>query len=280
MQSSHEDYVGRVETAEDVAAAGPYRRLAALLDHADWPWAPGVAPNLGHWLNFLPLARQSDIGADGHPKRGGFLPPVALPRRMWAGSRTRFLAPMPLEAPIRRRSQILSVEDKVGRSGRMTFVAVRHEIFAADALVRTEDQDVVYREDPGPAAPAEAEAEPRPIPGEVLRLVLADETLLFRYSALTFNAHRIHYDRPYAQGVEGYPGLVVHGPLAATLLLDAFERTRPQACVTGFDFRAERPLFAGDPAALVLVGEASDSADLAVYDSRGRRTLVATARLG
>jgi 3-methylfumaryl-CoA hydratase len=242
------DWIGRSETTTDVAAPGPYGRLAALLDHETPPWRAGEAPPLGHWLNFLPDARQSHLGEDGHPRRGGFLPPVALPRRMWAGSRLTFLGPIALGDEIMRRSTIETIEPKTGRSGEMVFVTVRHEVSAGPALAVVEEQDIVYREAPTPglsqpvATPAAAGPE-----ADWTRRVTPDPLLLFRYSALTFNSHRIHYDRDYATGVEGYPGLVVHGPLIATLLLDHYLRRHPGARIGRFSFRAQSPLYDGAP---------------------------------
>ena len=156
-----QDWVGRAETAHDVAAAGPLARLAALLDHdGPPPWRPGEAPPLGHWLWFLPDARQRDIGPDGHPRRGGFLPPVELPRRMWAGSRIAFHHPVPLGAAVERRSVIASVERKSGRSGELVFVAVDHEIASGGRTLITDRHDIVYRAAAAPATPAAVAAAP------------------------------------------------------------------------------------------------------------------------
>jgi 3-methylfumaryl-CoA hydratase len=251
------DWIGQSETTTDVAAPGPYGRLAALLDHETPPWRAGEAPPLGHWLNFLPDARQSDLGADGHPRRGGFLPPVALPRRMWAGSRLTFLGPIALGDEIMRRSIIETIEPKTGRSGEMVFVTVRHEVSAGPALAVVEEQDIVYREAPTPGL-SQPVATPAPAGPEAdwTRRVTPNPVLLFRYSALTFNSHRIHYDRDYATGVEGYPGLVVHGPLIATLLLDHYLRRHPGARIAAFSFRARSPLF--DVAPFTLNGRETE----------------------
>jgi 3-methylfumaryl-CoA hydratase len=242
-------WVGRIETAHDVAAAGPIARLAALLDHdGPPPWSQGEVPPLGHWLYFLPDARQRDLGPDGHPARGGFLPPVELPRRMWAGSRIAFHHPVPLGAALDRRSTLASVERKSGRSGELVFVSVEHEIASGGRTLITDRHDIVFRG--AASAPAAASAKTAPPAADFSRTVEPDPVLLFRYSALTFNGHRIHYDRDWCRDAEGYPGLVVHGPLTATLLADLFLRRHPGARVAGFSFRGRSPLFDGRPFAL------------------------------
>lgn len=236
-------WVGRTEERTDIATAAPLGGLAATLDHTDPPWAENQVPPLGHWLYFLPNEPQRDIGEDGHPKRGAFLPPVELPRRMWAGGNFAFFAPISVGDVMYRRSTIASVDHKSGRSGDMIFVKVVHEISANGNLAIRETHDIVYREAlETPSAAPTAEAEEERI-AEFSREIVPDPVLLFRFSALTFNAHRIHYDRNYCEKVEGYPGLVVHGPLTATLLMDLYLRQSPSAAVRAFRFRARRPLF-------------------------------------
>ena len=239
---SWDAWVGRsVEVADEIATA-PVRLMQALLDVADPGALPPVLPPLWHWLYFLPGERQSNIGADGHPRRGGFLPPVALPRRMWAGGRLRFLRPLALGAAVRRVSTIQSVSAKSGRSGSLVFVTVRHEVGDAQGLAVHEEQDIVYRDAPAPGATAPAPAA-APTDEQFGRSVVPDPVLLMRYSALTFNGHRIHYDRPYAMQEEAYPGLVVHGPLIATLLLEELRRAHHGRTVRSFEFKAVSPLF-------------------------------------
>lgn len=237
------EWIGRTETRVDQATAAPIAALSATLDRDDAEPLPGSdVPPLWHWLYFLPLARQSDIGPDGHAKRGGFLPPVPLPRRMWAGGRLEFHHPVQIGDEISRASRIADVSGKEGRSGMLVFVTVRHDISNASGVALTEEHDIVYRENPRPDAPV---PKPQPAPaGEAFsREIVPDPVLLFRYSALTFNGHRIHYDRSYVTEVEGYPGLIVHGPLIATLLVDLLRRNLPQVRVRRFSFRAMRPLF-------------------------------------
>ena len=238
-----DDWVGRTETRMDQVTAAPIAALAATLDRDDPPPQPGdTLPPVWHWLYFLPVSRQSEIAPDGHPARGGFLPPVDLPRRMWAGSRIEFHHPLRVGDAITRVSRIHSVKEKSGRSGPLVFVTVRHEIGNAQGLAIVDEHDIVYREN---AIPGEHAAPPPAAPTDQVweRGIEPGDVFLFRYSALTFNGHRIHYDRRYATEVEGYPGLVVHGPLIATLLLDLLRRQMPTARVTKFSFRAVSPLF-------------------------------------
>jgi 3-methylfumaryl-CoA hydratase len=258
-------WIGKTETLEDRATLAPLQALAATLDRDDPPPRRGDAVQpCWHWLYFLPLQRASGIGPDGHPKRGGFLPPVPLPRRMWAGSRITLERPLAAGEAIRRESRIDDVSVKQGRTGTLVFVRVRHSIGSDDGPAIVEEQDIVYRamSQPGEAAPSPKVAR---TDEQFSRRVVPDPVLLFRYSALTFNGHRIHYDRPYATGEEGYPGLVVHGPLIATLLLDLLRRSRPDLRVVAFEFKAVSPLI--DTAPFEVCGRVDD--DTATLWARG-----------
>ncbi len=236
-------WIGRSESRQDQLVATPVAALSATLDREDPPPVAGTAlPPLWHWLYFTPLTRHSEIGEDGHAKRGGFLPPVPLPRRMWAGGRLDFLQPLRVGENVTRVSTIKDVSVKEGRSGSLVFVCVRHEFSNAEGLALAEEHDIVYRDAPAPDAPQPAPT-PAPRDEQFSREIVPDPVLLFRYSALTFNGHRIHYDRSYVTGVEGYPGLIVHGPLIATLLLDLLRRNLPDATVKRFSFKAVRPTF-------------------------------------
>jgi 3-methylfumaryl-CoA hydratase len=267
------DWIGRTEEAEDIATAAPLSSLAATLDHAEPPWPRGEVPPLGHWLYFLPCALQRDIAADGHPHRGGFLPPVALPRRMWAGGELTVIRPLMIGDPIRRRSTIAEVSHKSGRSGDLVFVKVVHDIATNEGPALTEVHDIVYREPPSPGEPAPA-APPAPAEAAWSRRITPDIVLLFRFSALTFNGHRIHYDCDYCIKEEGYPGLVVHGPLTAILLVDLYLRHHPGARVTGFRFRARRPLFDTHP--FTVCGAARPGgAELWALDHQGQLAMTA-----
>ncbi len=279
-----QSWQGKSETLHEQLAAQPLAALAATLDLAGAAPQPDEAvPPLWHWLYFLPLAPRSAIGPDGHPRRGGFLPPVPLPRRMWAGGRLRWQPHNPLcvGQPVQRQSTIRSVQHKRGRSGELLFVVVEHHYSNAAGLALTEEHDIVYRSAAQPGEPAAPPQAP-PLAGQAAwsRRIEPDAVLLFRYSALTFNGHRIHYDRQYATQAEGYPGLVVHGPLIATLLLDLLHRQLPQARLAAFDFRAVRPTFDLHPFS-VHGQPAADgrSVQLWAEDHQGWLTMQATAHL-
>jgi 3-methylfumaryl-CoA hydratase len=270
------NWIGRTEEAEDVASPQLVQRFLATLDRAaDLPEAGAEAPPAIHWCLAPAVAPMSALGQDGHPARGGFLPPVALPRRMWAGGRLEHVAPIRVGDRVRRLSRIADVALKHGRSGRLCFVTVEHEIHTPDGLAVRERQDIVYR-DPSPAGqPSPAAPDQPPVKGRWQRQMTADAVMLFRYSALTFNGHRIHYDRSYATEEEGYGGLIVHGPLQATLLLHFAGELRG-APPSSFEFRGLQPLF--DGALTLNADEDGKDAMLWVTDPSGRRTMAADAR--
>lgn len=267
-QAALADWIGRQESAVETVHKTPVHALLATFDRLAPPEGAGLGgpeqgsaglgetlPLLWHWLYFLPLAPQGQIGPDGHPRRGGFLPPVPLERRMWAGGRLRFFEPILIGDRIEKHSEILSVKEKEGKAGAMVFVTVRHRIETPRGLAVEEEQDIVY------LAMPEAFRLPPPLPlpeeAQWTDEVPLDPVLLFRFSALTFNGHRIHYDLPYAKDTEKYPGLVVHGPLQAMLLMAAGLRRHRQEKITGFSFRGVRPVFDFDQLRLVgLTAEA------------------------
>jgi len=240
-------WIGRTERRCESIAAVPAAQLAATLDRSGIGLQDGMElPPLYHWLYFLPVCRQSDLSADGHPARGLFLPPVPLPRRMWASSTIEFLQPLIIGESATRDSEILDVQLKKGRSGSLVFLKLQHTISCSAGAAIREIQEIVYRDLPkaGEAMPLPAQAPDEP---HAHTEVKPSSVLLFRYSALTFNAHRIHFDRSYATAVEGYPSLVVHGPLVATLLVDTLMREIGAARLRRFQFRALRPLFDQEP---------------------------------
>ena len=277
-----QSWQARSETMSDIITAAPLRALSATLDRDDPAPEDGSAvPALWHWLYFLPHARQSEIGPDGHARRGGFLPPVPLPRRMWAGGRLRWETdnPLRLGQEVERVSTIRSVQHKTGRSGELLFVLVEHRFSNQDGLALVEEHDIVYRAAARPGDPVPPPQQP-PLAGQAVwsRSILPDDVLLFRYSALTFNGHRIHYDRQYVTQVEGYPGLIVHGPLIATLLLDLLRRNLQGAKVVTFDFKALRPTFDLHPFSVHgKPREDGRTIDLWAQDHEGFLTMQATA---
>ncbi|QCO57732.1 protein dehydratase (plasmid) [Pseudorhodobacter turbinis] len=234
-------WIGREDQAHEVLSSTLAQRLYATLDR-EGPTEDGAdAPLLTHHCLCQPLVSTAELGPDGHPKRGGFLPPVPLPRRMWAGGALQFHSAPRVGEDITRQSVIEDVTMKSGRSGALCFVAVRHNFSSPRGPILSERQDIVYRE----ATPSGTAAKPTPAPhGEERREISASPAFLFRYSALTFNSHRIHYDLPYAMDEEFYPGLVVHGPLQAMLLAqyaaDLMGRTP-----SSFSFRSMAPIFGG-----------------------------------
>jgi 3-methylfumaryl-CoA hydratase len=242
--ASLKPWIGRQETAADTLAAFPAAALTATLDRDDRYDTGAALPPLWHWLYLQELHKTSELADNGHGKLGGFMPPVPLPRRMWAGGRFTFERPLRIGQAVERVSTVVDLTAKQGASGDLVFLLLRHAVSGPDGTAVVEEQDIVYREAPRAeeAAPA-----PRRAAGTAVwrHETPTSEALLFRYSSLIFNAHRIHYDRPYCER-EGYPGLIVHGPLLATLLADLVRRNT-EAPLTAFRFRAVSPLVNGSP---------------------------------
>lgn len=244
-------WIGKTQCDEDRISARQAQLMAATVDYPEpQRLRDGAAlPPLWHWIYFLEGRPAAQLGRDGHPARGGFLPPVPLPNRMWAGGRLRFLAPLPIGAQVRKLSRILAIEHKTGRSGDLVFVTVLHELCMPDGepLVR-EEHDIVYKGhapasgSAGQGAPAVSGLSPE---SGFRRTIVPTSTTLFRYSALTFNGHRIHYDADYCREVEGYRNLVIHGPLNATLLA-AFAEEVAGARLSEFKYRGLAPAILGD----------------------------------
>ncbi len=239
-------WVGRTRETEDLIAPFQAAGMAATLDYENSPGAGDALPPGWHWIYFVDTPRESDLSEDGHEKRGAFLPPIDLPRRMWAGNRLRFHKPLRLGERATRKSEVMSIEEKDGRQGKLAFVTVHHRYSGTDGLALEEWHDIVYRAPPAPDA-APPRAQPAPMDAVWRREWMPDPVMLFRYSAVTFNGHRIHYDHPYVTQTEGYDGLIVHGPLTATLLLDLMAREQPDKAIKEVRFRAMRPVFAGRP---------------------------------
>src|SRR5215469_5696794 len=255
------EWIGRTEVSSDEVTPVPSEALSATLDR-EAPKFGDPLPPFWHWLYFLPIHRQSELDQDGHLRRGAYLPPVPLARRMWAGSRLEFYRPLRVGDRISRVSLISDVSCKQRQAGPLVFVTVRYQVSNTEGLALTEDQDLVFLENPKGRNPAPA-SKIAPADFEWQRNICPDPVMLFRYSALTFNGHRIHYDRRYAMEVEGYPGLVVHGPLITTLLLDLLRRHVPEGRLTRFTTRAVSPLF--DTAPFLVCGGPDEGEGIRVW---------------
>ncbi|MGV1683908.1 FAS1-like dehydratase domain-containing protein [Sphingopyxis sp. NJF-3] len=279
--SGWDTWIGRTAEQQDLLTPGALARFRATIDSAE---TGAVAAQAIHWCLCLPDAPTATLGADGHPLRAdaedSFMPPIPLPRRMWAASDVRFLAPIRAGALVTRRSTIAAIREKTGSSGQLVFVEVDHDTHADDVLAVHERQTIVFREAATAAAPpsppAPATGAPDLSDWSWRRTLVPSEAMLFRYSALTFNSHRIHYDRPYATEAEAYRGLVVHGPLTATLLLDLAQRELGANALASFTMRAQAPAFAGEP--LHLVGRVAESGwEMAAIGPDGRTIMAASA---
>jgi 3-methylfumaryl-CoA hydratase len=276
-------WIGRTADQQDRLTPATLARFRATIDSAE---TGDAAAQAIHWCLCLPDAPTAMLGADGHPQRSddpdSFMPPIPLPRRMWAASNVNFHAPIRAGAAIARRSAIAAINEKSGSTGPLVFVEVDHETSADGVLAVSERQTIVFRA-PAPATTPPADTGPTADTADLSawtwqRTVMPTQAMLFRYSALTFNSHRIHYDLPYARDEEGYRGLVVHGPLTATLLLDLAQRELGANALSTFRMRAQAPAFVGE--ALHLVGRAAEQGwELAAIGPDGRIVMTAEARL-
>jgi 3-methylfumaryl-CoA hydratase len=266
-------WIGKQESATDRLDAARTNALRAALGDSETARDGDPLPLLHHWLYFWNAQPPEGLGPDGHPAKGGFLPPVPLPRRMWAGGRLTFQQPLLIGEEISRTSTILDVTAKSGKSGALVFVTVRHELSGESGVAIIEEQDLVYRE-PAAAGSNALLDQKSPVPvASWHRSVMPDTVLLFRYSALTMNGHRIHYDRPYAMGEEAYPALVVHGPLQASLLAGLAVRNSLSP-ITRFEFRGQSPAF--DGATLHICGEPTDTGASLWTEQNGIKAMIAT----
>ena len=276
---SYSDWIGSKEHRSDDITTSSVQAILNVLDDMSTIFVNGDRlPPLWHWFFFLPRAPMSQIGSDGHPQRGGFLPPVSLPRRMFAGARMRFHNHLIIGQPATRDGEVIDVQEKHGGTGTLVFVTVRYRVMQSGKLCVEEEQDIVYREPGGPVtAPTPVSGVPRASAGAWVQTVTPTPVLLFRFSAITFNSHRIHYDRPYAMQEENYPGLVVHGPLIATLLMDMVRRNTNRM-VAGYTFRGRSPLFDTQP--FHMVGHLSgNTVTLEAQGPDGTSCMTATAEL-
>lgn len=270
-----QDWLGKTETITDRIYPTPAKALAQTLDYKTFEAGEGCSlPDLWYWLYFLPMTAMSDIAIDGHAKRGGFLPPVALERRMWAGGRFKFNHDLIIGEDITKTSEIIKIAEKEGKLGKMVFVTVRHLIESARGIAVEEEHDIAYLPKPKSFIPPAS----NPVPDDLQwkEEYPVSPVLLFRFSALTFNGHRIHYDWRYVTEVEKYPGLVVHGPLQALLLLESAKKNNPGRKPASYGFRAMRPLFDFDRMALCGRSRPDGSHDLYTANGDGDIAMQAT----
>lgn len=266
---TYKAWLGKSEEQTQTVDAWPIRGLLAVLDDPALPRRGDPAPLLSQWLYFGPTVPHSLIAEDGHPKRGGFLPPIALPRRMWASSDIVFKRAMTVGEAVRKTARIADISLKEGGTGPLVFVKVANSYAteAGESLLE-ETQTLVYRDQPKPDEPAPP-AKAAPSDAAWSERVETDEAMLFRYSAVTFNAHRIHYDRPYTTGVEGYPGILVQGQLTATLMLRGLLRAHPDRTIGAFSFRGVKPIFCGERFHVEGVANEAGHVDLWARDEEG-----------
>ena len=272
-----ENWIGKQRRSRQTLDPWPVQALSAVLELPLQP--PGqTLPGLWHWLYFLETAQRCRIGDDGHPRKGEFMPPVANPRRMFAGARTRYQQALQIGAPTELSEIVLAIQEKPGKSGSMTIVTVAHEYSQESAVCVTEERDFIYL----PARPAgtptaELDKELSAIEAATWSLdVVTDPVQLMRFSALTFNSHRIHYDAPYAREQEGYPALVVHGPLTA-ILLSELCRQHSKTELESFSFRAMNPVFVGQILRLRGEPDGHGGANLTAYTPAGKPAMTASA---
>ena len=280
METLYKDWIGKTHHQVDYASPSAIERFCATIgissrEHSGTQTtARSFAPLGFHWCLCLPNIPQDKLGVDGHPEKGGFLPPVEAPRRMWASSKVKFLAPIPCDAKIERVQTIESVVFKEGKTGSLYFVNVDHEIFADGVQAIKERQTIVYREAGVAPVLPKADALIDLSDWTETRSFIPDETLLFRFSALTFNAHRIHYDLQYAKDKEDYPALVVHGPLTATLLLHHGATMKGEKQISSFEFAGRKPAFCNDEMTLAA-RRCDEGVELAALNSAGEKIMAA-----
>ncbi len=277
------EYIGRSIASKIAISSDRINGLAALLDYAEPPWPNNHVPPTGHWLAMFPFTMQSKLGEDGHEKLGNFIPAINYPRRMWVGGKIKYYSPLCVNQEVLHRTTISNIEDKTGKIGPMTFVTLMHEYLAGDELLLQEEQKIVYRE--GSTEPAKRPVNQLASNAGIQnkdcnwsRQIIPDSTLLFRYSAVTFNAHKIHFDHDYVNK-EGYPGLLVHAPLTATLLVDLYQDENPNVKIKAFEYTARSPLYDGD--AIMLYGKKNDDGDVFLWaeDCSGARAMTGTLKL-
>jgi 3-methylfumaryl-CoA hydratase len=270
-------WIGRSHQAADIVTAQLVKGLRATLFQEIGEPKPGdAAPFTVHWCLAPQVYPMSELGPDGHPTRGGFLPPVPLPRRMWAGGELEFFDALRVGDEVTRTSRISDVTMKSGSTGTLCFVSVDHLLTTPRGTAIRERQDIVYRDIPTAPAPAPAKPAPPPPVAKHRESHMADPVLLFRYSALTFNGHRIHYDRDYVTRVEGYPGLIFHGPMQAAFIVELAARLHGGTAPKKLDYRGLQPLFEGSEFS-INANDTPAGMELWIANSEGQPTMKGTA---
>ena len=260
----------KVERCTDMISPAPVNRLAATLDEPAPDYGEGDRlPPLWHWIFTIKPVPHSGLGEDGHPRRGGFLPPVTLPRRLFAGMKTDFLHPLTIGLEAERESGVIDITKKSGASGDLLFVRLRNSIRQQGNLCVVEEQEIVYRDKGAPVVLPEVKPFPKPAANSWTKELIVNAEMLFRFSAVTFNSHRIHYDRTYAATEEGYPALVVHAPLVAMLLLQLLKESTGKT-VRQFVYRALAPLFEGQTVRLTAAAEGVDTISMQALRADGK----------
>ncbi|TVR14772.1 MAG: acyl-CoA dehydrogenase [Balneolaceae bacterium] len=275
---SYEEWIGKSKDQNDSMAPEQLQRFEAMLDRDPGEVQAGtVLPPCAHWVYFTPMGRQSDLAADGHAKKGGFLPPVDLPKRMWAGGTIQFKKPLKTGAPADKKSTIVKIEEKEGSSGKLCFVTVRHQISAYGAVAIDEEQQIVYREASEEGAHP-IRTKPMDIDFDWKKSRVLTSTDLFRYSALTFNGHKIHYDFPYTTEEEGYPNIVVHGPLLLTLLLNAFKSKSDGKVIEEVSYKAVGPIYLGEELTITSKDVDNTKVEMRVLGPDNKIAMMATVK--
>jgi 3-methylfumaryl-CoA hydratase len=270
-------WIGRTNEVSDIVTAQLTKGLRATLFQEIGEPKPGdAAPFTTHWCLGQPVYPMSELGPDGHPTRGGFLPPVPLPRRMWAGGELEFIDPLSVGDVATRSSRISDVTMKTGSTGVLGFVSVQHEVTTSRGVAIRERQDIVYRDVSGTAQAAPAKSPPPPPVAQHRETHVSDPVLLFRYSALTFNGHRIHYDRDYVTKVEGYPGLIFHGPLQASFIVELAAKLHGGQPPTKLSYRGVQPLFEGSEFS-INANTGDNGMELWIANAEGQPTMKGTA---
>ena len=273
---NYNEWIGKSENRSDSMAPEQLQRFEAMLNRDPHSITSNkeLTP-CAHWTYFTPMDMHSNIAVDGHARKGDFLPPVELPKRMWAGGKILFKKPLLTGIPAEKKSTITAIDEKEGSTGKLCFVTIRHQISAKGSVAIDEVQQIVYREESEKGAHP-IRTQPLDIDPDWKKTTKPDTVLLFRFSALTFNTHRIHYDQDYVRNVEGYPNLVVHGPLLLVLMLDAFKAKHDGKVIEDIEYKAVGPIYLDEQ--ITICGKSVDNhrVELRAIGSDGNMAMKAT----